>query len=64
MSSSNAKSFINMRKDELRRRGCSESQLSDQLIKSFGGKILKRQGWKIGTSLKNSLVDDLINPIQ
>jgi len=58
-----AKDFINMKIDELRRSGnVPEEKLRDDLINSFGGKILKDQGWRNGSL--NSDNSGLIDPIR
>ena len=58
-----AKDFVNMKRDELRRSGnVPEEKLRDDLINSFGGKILKDQGWKDGSL--NSDNSGLVDPIR
>ena len=56
-----AKDFIDMQRHRLRRRGIPEEKLTIDLIQSFGGKILKKQGWNEGETIgDNGLLDPLI----
>ena len=51
-----------MQKDRLRRKGIPEERLKDGLINSFGGKILKSQGWQEGEKLGDHGICDPIAP--
>jgi len=59
-----AKDFVNMQRHRLRRAGIPEAKLSTSLIQSFGGKILKSQGWSEGgrVGLGDSGLHDPICP--
>jgi len=57
-----AKDFINMQKDRLRREGVPEAKLAENLISSFGGKILKSQGWRVGEKLGENGLTEPVNP--
>ena len=57
-----AKDFIDMQKDRLRRKGIPEERLKDGLINSFGGKILKSQGWQEGEKLGDHGICEPIAP--
>ena len=56
-----AKDFIDMQRHRLRRKGIPEEKLSVDLIHSFGGKVLKKQGWTEGQKI--GLRDGLKDPI-
>ena len=61
-----AKDFVNMKRDQLRRSGnVPEEKLRENLINSFGGKILKDQGWKDGSLNPGNVHNPgLVDPIR